>query len=140
MKNVMLVSLFLAAFMSHAVGNEPAFRPTVASDFLNITGATVLAVVKPAVGVGAFTIGLQSISEICKGEVGGGLLLGVLTYLLHNKASDLSDSQNACTAYTSVHLRPLSKGLQTIAFLSSLGISVAFLGYVIHEFQLNRGL
>lgn len=135
MKNVIFASVLFTSFLSHAADNEPAFKPTTISDCLNITGAITFAGVIPAVRFGAFAIGLKSISEICKGEVAGGLLLAVLTYLLHNKSLDLSDSQNECTAYTSVHLRPLSKGLQTIASLSSLVIPVAFLGYVIREFQ-----
>lgn len=136
MKNLILAFLFLTVFVSNAAKNEPAFQPTAISDCLNITGATTFAVVKSAVWVGAFTIGLKSVAEMRKEEFAGGILLGVLTYLLHNKALNLSNSQNECTAYTSVHLRPLSKGLQTIASLSSLVISTAFVGYVINEFQL----
>ncbi|NBP03078.1 MAG: hypothetical protein EBU90_23790 [Proteobacteria bacterium] len=135
MKNVILAFVLFTAFVSHAAENEPVFQPTATSNFLNITGATALAVVKSAVGVGAFTIGLKSVSEICKGEVAGGVLLGGITYVLFGIALKLAANQEGCTKYTSAHLRPLSQGLQTTAGLCSLLASAAIAGYVIREFQ-----
>lgn len=135
MKNVIFASVLFTSFLSHAADNEPAFQPTAISDCLNITGATTLAAVKSAVGFGAFAIGLKSVSEICKGEIAGGVLLGGVTYVLVGIGQKLAASQEGCTAYTSAHLRPLSQGLQTTVGLCSLLASAAIAGYVIREFQ-----